>query len=235
MENIITNEDKKYLKKVLNYIRSLGMDYATINIEMHGYYTFNYIDWDMITDFDNKYGAEIPQGYVEILKKIFSNLDDSELDEFDYDNIDYNRIEIILNYNSKELSIIFEVGYTESDEGNGSSWDSDDDPEEVNRIFEVLSEFGHTDDQFNLSVRYDGGGDSGYLEDLFDDRSAVPDTIEQWCYNQLENLHGGWEINEGSSGDFEFSKEGDFKQITLTHYWNENKYESKTLFELELK
>ena len=57
----------------------------------------------------------------------------------------------------------------------------------------------------------------------------MPNAIEDWCYNRLERLHGGWEINEGSDGSFTF----DFNNMTITldHTYNTEENSSDTLWE----
>jgi hypothetical protein len=55
--------------------------------------------------------------------------------------------------------------------------------------------------------------------------------IEEWCYKELEENFGGWEINEGSQGEFQF----DFneKTVTLSHTYNTLVDESNTIWEEE--
>ena len=53
--------------------------------------------------------------------------------------------------------------------------------------------------------------------------------MEDWCYRQLENNFGGWEINEGSDGKFMF----DFNNTTiqLEHTYNTEENSTDTIFE----
>ena len=81
-----------------------------------------------------------------------------------------------------------------------------------------------------LTVTYNGSGDSGYLESSFEENgSHVPAGIEDWCYGELSRNYGGWEINEGSDGNFIF----DFntKIVTLNHTENIEENASDTYFE----
>ena len=69
-----------------------------------------------------------------------------------------------------------------------------------------------------ITVRYEGGGDSGYVEGTCEtDKGKVktPEFLEKICYNLLEE-YGGWEINEGSQGNIEFT----FDTIEVNHEWN---------------
>lgn len=51
-------------------------------------------------------------------------------------------------------------------------------------------------------VTFDGGGDSGYIQDVDSEDREVPKFILDILYEVLEENYGGWEINEGSSGEF---------------------------------
>ena len=79
-----------------------------------------------------------------------------------------------------------------------------------------------------MVLEYNGGGDSGYIESQFGSGENVPANIEDFCYNALEDSHGGWEINEGSQGRFVFDKKN--KIITLEHTYNEESNEKLNLF-----
>ena len=52
---------------------------------------------------------------------------------------------------------------------------------------------------------------------------------QDWCYQELENHFGGWEINEGSDGRFIF----DFNESTvfLDHTYNTEEQQIDTLYE----
>ena len=140
MENIITDEDKIYLRRVCNYIRSLGIDDGMIIIELDGE-SLDSINWDYVTHFDNKYGAEIPEGLRVILEKILNSIDEDSIDMSSVENIDYDRVEIIIFAKERELLINHEYGYTGSDEGDSIYWDSEENPEELKELFESLDPF----------------------------------------------------------------------------------------------
>lgn len=79
-------------------------------------------------------------------------------------------------------------------------------------------------------ISYAGSGDEGYIDGV-SLRDATGETIEpaqevrsgfeSWAYDVLENSHGGWEINEGSFGEFEI----DVATAKVKHVHN-NRYES---------
>ena len=81
-----------------------------------------------------------------------------------------------------------------------------------------------------LTLSYNGGGDSGYIESSFDETGdAVPSEIEDWCYAQLESNYGGWEINEGSDGRFIFNFND--STIVLDHTYNTEETSEDTIYE----
>jgi hypothetical protein len=235
-QNILTPEEKKYLGKVSRYLSSLGMSYGEIQFEMEPdddeiSYRENYFP----THFENNYTAEIPDGLVPILKKIIDYFDDANL----YGNlpdggyIDYQRFEITIDGVKREISLTHVYSY--NDEGDSTGIEYDDMIEE----WEEKGVFNMTEipEDNYLVLKYNGGGDSGYIESHFDSGArnpygeSVPTEVEEWCYQQLEENFGGWEINEGSQGEFQF----DFneKTVILSHTYNTLVDESNTLWEEE--
>ena len=98
----------------------------------------------------------------------------------------------------------------------------------------------------SFRVEYSGSGDSGEIEEIhyepnnlkikvdvgtwkkFDQQSfeyketnepkPLKDFIEDFCYELLEDNHGGWEINEGQSGAIEWNaKENDLSHNYTTY------------------
>lgn len=229
MENILTDEEKAYLRKVSNYLKSIGLDYGVISIDLESS-DIESIEWNWVTHFQNNYRAEIPSGLKPILEKVMDYIiNNVEYDEPDLDYLDYDYLEIEINATTKDLAFVRSFGYTEPMESEGTTWSEEDDEEEVKGIFNELSE-RKLDLSHILVLRYNGGGDSGYLESSFDDNQQVPAIVEDWCYSQLESNYGGWEINEGSQGYFEFNNET--KEIILEHSYNENKNDTIELFNL---
>ena len=81
-----------------------------------------------------------------------------------------------------------------------------------------------------MTLEYNGSGDSAYIESSFDENGdAVPAGIEDWCYRALENNFGGWEINEGSDGEFilDFNN----SMLTLNHTMNTEETATDALYE----
>ena len=237
MKNILTTEEKKYLNMICNYLKSLGMREGTISIELeYDQYSVdeNTIDWKYITHFDNNYRAEIPEGLLPILKKVWSYVVDEGLYELtdDVDLVNYNSIEINIDSEDKTLTIRNDYSYYVQSDGSSILYDSEEEKEMFDNWMEnELKETEVPEDGY-LTIKYNGGGDSGYIESSFDETSdAIPASIEDWMYSQLESHFGGWEINEGSQGMFIFNFND--STITLEHTDNIEESETNTLFEVK--
>jgi hypothetical protein len=230
MENILTPNEKKYLGKISRYLKSMGMSYGEILFEMEPdddeiSYRENYFP----TNFENNYTAEIPDGLVPILKKIIDYVDDEGLyDEVPNDAyIDYQRFEITIDSDKREISLTHIYSFLTEGGSEGVEYDDMIEEWEEKGIFDDTE---IPEDNY-LALKYNGGGDSGYIESNFESGQSVPPPVEEWCYQQLEENFGGWEINEGSQGEFQF----DFneKTVILSHAYNIEESKSNTLWEEE--
>ena len=227
-QNILTPEEKKYLGRVSRYLASMGMKYGDINFEMEpDDEEISYSEYGFPTHFDNNYYAEIPDGLVPILKKIIDYVDDDGLYSNlpDGSDIDYQRFEITIDGVKKEISLTHIYSYYSEGDSTGIEYDDMIEEWEEKGVFDDVSipEDGY------LTLKYNGGGDSGYIESDFENGEPSPGAVEEWCYKQLEENFGGWEINEGSQGEFQF----DFneKTVILSHTYNIIEDRSNTLWE----
>lgn len=230
MKGILTPEDKQYLRRVTNYLSSLGMQDGNIEIDIDNGYTFDYndVEWEFITNFTNNYSSEIPPGLIPILQKIMKYCGDNNIIKEHDDDVNYQRLEFDIDVDNKQ--IIFSHWWSYYDTGDSSSVEYDSE-EDIQRFDGWLSE-NLIDVPSNgvLTLTYNGSGDSGYIEGSFEESGeSVPSVIEDWCYGELSRNFGGWEINEGSDGNFIF----DFntKKVTLNHTENIEANDSDTYFE----
>lgn len=237
MEKLLTQEDKQYLRRVCNYLASLGMDRGEIEFELEHYegmLDYDNINFDYITHFSNNYRADIPSGLIPILQKILKYASDENLYSsraLDIDDLTWQKFEIEIDCKDKEIELFHYWSWYDRGDSSSDSWDG----EEGKEIFEEWEKDGVLNDievpqGGILTLRYNGSGDSGYVESSFDENGDyVPNAIENWCYDQLELIHGGWEINEGSDGEFIF--DFDNMTITLYHTYNTEENSSDTLWE----
>ena len=229
-QNILTPEEKKYLGKIARYLGSLGMRFGEINFEMEtDDEEISYDPNDFPTYFDNNYNAEIPDGLVPILKRIIDYFDDADLYSNlpDGSDIDYQRFEITIDGVKREISLTHIYSYFSEGDSMGIEYDDMIEEWEEKGVFDDVSipEDGY------LTLKYNGGGDSGYIESDFENGEPAPGAVEEWCYQQLSDNFGGWEINEGSQGEFQF----DFneKTVILQHTYNTMVDETNTIWEEE--
>lgn len=234
MKEILTADEKRYLRRVCNYLGSLGMSSGVISFQLEYdqvEITEDDINWDYVTSFDNNYRAEIPENLYPILKKIINHIIDNNLfDSPDVDGLNNQGMDIDISCKSKEIMVSNWYSYYDTDEGSSILYDSDEDIARFERWVDENLRDVEVPNGGILTISYNGGGDSGYLESSFDGtRYAVPISIENWCYQQLEYNFGGWEINEGSDGQFIFN----FNNFTveLEHRYNVEVNETNTLFE----
>jgi hypothetical protein len=232
--NILTPEDKQYLRRVCRYLSSLGMRDGSIEMDIDGWSDFNFsdINWEKETHFSNNYNAEIPNGLTQILKKIGDYIEDNNLfKEPNEHDLNYERIEFDIDSKTQEISVRHWWTFYSRGDSSAHHWVN----EEGQEIFEEWEKDGVLEDiqvpnGGILTVKYNGSGDSGYIESSFDENGdGVPTDIEDWCYRQLENYYGGWEINEGSDGEFIFNFND--MEIELVHTYNTEENDTDTIFE----
>lgn len=235
MEKILTPEDKTVLKLISKYLRSNGLKEGTIEIDMdYGELRPEAIDsYDL---FSNSYNVEIPQEFVSIVKRILSEIDKNEgLPSSDVDDINYERLSVVLDAIERQLTIEHYYSYYEPSEVDATSWSEKDyEDDEENTVLELFKSINEENPDLKpedgiLTLKYNGSGDSGYLEDYFEEGGSVPANVQDWCYDQLGNLHAGWEINEGSDGRFEFDIKNNI--IELFHTFNNEESQTNTIYE----
>jgi hypothetical protein len=232
--NLLTPEDKQYLRRVCRYLGSLGMRDGSIEMDIDSGWNFDFdeINWEDQTHFANNYSAEVPDGLIPIYKKIADYIQENNLYKSpQYDDINYERIDFDIDCQKSEISVNHWYTYYQRGDSNSVTWDAEDDKE----IFEEWEKEGVLEDldipnDGILTIKYNGSGDSGYIENSFEEiGDQVPAAIEDWCYNQLERNFGGWEINEGSDGEFIFN----FHDMTieLNHTYNVEENTTDTIYE----
>jgi hypothetical protein len=205
-------------------LNSLGIKYGNIEIGIEG--GWDNIEWREITHFSNNYNADIPEGLILILKKIVNYVVENDLGEVYGSELEWFRGEFDIDTVRQEISV--SEYWTEYDTNDVVSSEFEDEPE----LFETIDLlfFRGEKKPKELTVRFEGSGDSGYLNDNFENTMlTLPAGIEDWCYTTLENSFGGWEINEGSSGNFVFNLED--KTVTLNYYENIEVGRTNTLYE----
>lgn len=124
----------------------------------------------------------------------------------------YEEQKIVFDCIGKEIYFEIIVSYTAEADETGTSWGEDE------RVIQLCENFSKEHPECSeLSIYYYGGGDSGDIDYVMCDgeqlsMGEIPSEIEDFIYN---NLPGGWEINEGSRGTFNFDLVE--KEASLVH------------------
>jgi hypothetical protein len=235
MEKILTTEEKKYLRKISRYLNSFGIQYGELQFDLDSDDSNipGYNHRDIPSYFNYNHMAAVPDGLLSIITKILDSLGNIDLYEnapsyIDY--LDYQSYEIIIDSKRNEISVVHNIGWTEEGPSEGGEWDNVIEEWEKEGVLKDLQ----IPEDGILEVKYQGGGDSGYIEESFEypnSDQVIPEIISDWCYEQLERNYGGWEINEGSQGNFKL----DFKNgtVILQHTYNNDESKSNTLWEEE--
>ena len=215
------------LRAYSRYLNANGLKDANIEVDFDYENDLSDIRWDDIDSLSNNYRVEVFPELIQIIKKISSFCDENVFEK-EKDDTSYERIDVNIDTKTQEIS--FTHYYSWFDTGDGITTEfSLEEYEELGEIFEMLEDSEINQGARHLRLDFNGSGDSGYIEDLFDNGSMVPSDVEDWAYSRLEGLHGGWEINEGSQGNFEFNLEN--KKVHLNFSENYQQDESKTFFE----
>ena len=233
--NLLTPEYKQYLIRVCRYLGSLGMRDGSIEMDIDNSADFDFteIDWDNEgSHFSNNYSAEVPDGLIPILKKIGDYIQENDIFQApNEDDLNYERIDFDIDCERQEISINHWWTFYGRGDGSSVDWDGEEGKDmfeewEKDGVFEDLT----IPDDGILTVKYNGSGDSGYIESSFEENNdGLPTTIEDWCYRQLEQNFGGWEINEGSDGEFIFNFHD--TSVQLNHTYNTEENATDTIYE----
>ncbi len=151
------------------------------------------------------------------IENFMEALDSSgNLDRFSEDGEQeiYN-YEFVIDSENKQVSILGNYSkYLVEETQITELYANEMDDEEFSNFFKKLREEG----DFELDVRFEGGGDSGWIHDTGETRKTdnypVPPFMMEKMYQMLED-YPGWEINEGSQGEFTFESAGGKDRLTL--------------------
>jgi hypothetical protein len=124
---------------------------------------------------------------------------------------DYYRASISFKVDQRLMIITSEI--TENGEEPASDDYTLNDNDDVNTFLDE-------NNLESITIKYEGGGDDGYIEDKgegdngeeYDLSAGMSDVV----YGYLEQSFGGWENNEGASGEIIVNK----KEIQIDHIWN---------------
>lgn len=201
-------EDKEFQKAlggVYVYLRLNGM-VGDLKIEYRKYQGDDSSEYHGVYASNRYVGGEALMNpamdtLIDYIYKIVEHFDnDAEFDfEVDYDSVSYEEYSFVFDFKQKEFEIIHTYSYYDTNYVT-----SEEEFDDISgSAKEEIDEFCSANKMFKVS--FAGGGDSGYIEsdgvNEDDERFDLPGGVEDVLYRMLSN-YGGWEINEGSQGDF---------------------------------
>jgi hypothetical protein len=215
----MTNKQKAIFDLISKYVQSRGCEYLEIDID----------PWNNIPYNGRNFGCghekhetqdKLPFDANEIITEFLNGLDHG----FDEDNLSGMTFRLY----PKLRKII--VSGTYQDLGDGGSSGLEVDEEDDKNLKPIMDELKEKGVYPYAEVSFQGGGDDGYIEStmIIDSNSKPSQMIENFAglddflYNMLSN-YGGWEIDEGSYGQFIIDTRAGLIKLEMT--WNEYKYE----------
>jgi len=215
---------KRLLTSFFLYLEQFNTDEASVDFSMD----ITSIDW-----WDEKVwinvlrkDVKIPSNFLPLFDMIIEKYGHKIWDESQSENEEeYYRLFIKFKVESKIMIITSEI--TENGEEPANDSYELNDNKEVNSFL----------DEHNLEsivVKYEGGGDDGYVESKGEGNDGVEYDLsagmEDVVYTYLERSFGGWENNEGASGVITVTKQ----EIEIEHIWN-TREQVKSDLHLEIK
>lgn len=216
MTNVnLTPEQKKTLQLFSYYVQSHGENEVNITVILDNCN----IDW--LPDY-----ALANSTRVDLYDTISSLIEEfSSKDELFTDSNCEGRGELDWNIDCKEKKVKV-ILYQENMSYNtlGNSLYFDDVPEKFSDSFESFIKKLSESSLIEKRVSFNGSGDSGYIDDfIMDDISiSIPDDVMTILYKLLNQTLGGWEINEGSQGDFLFNLEEKVLELSVEENIQDN-------------
>ncbi len=200
----LTKEQKKTLEVFSMYARG----YAKKKVAMYG--TIEGCDLYFDTKkFNDEEGGSDLDSYDKILTLMRGIANGVRQDAIDsMEECDgYGELKLTIDCIEKDLTIeVWENVLETTDDGGSDEIPND---EHFRGLTEYMKKNGYTIG----SVTFNGGGDSGYIENdiAFSGKKSGNDpvdkfgNVEDYLYDMLQNVLPGWEIDAGSTGYFEIN------------------------------
>ena len=216
---VVLNIFQKFLE--LNKCKKVIFDVGGYDLDMQD---------ERFTCNGQRVNPPIPIG--KFIENFMEALDSSgDLERYGEDDQEIYNYEFAVDSENKQVSIfgnysVYKVEETQITE----LYAKDMDDEEFSNFFKKLREEG----DFELEVQFEGGGDSGWIHDTGETRKTdnypVPPFIMETMYQMLED-YPGWEINEGSQGEFTFESAGGKDRLTLNFNMNTEETAAELLYQ----
>jgi len=236
MENIkLTDEQRKIINRYNLYLMAVvgdsGLFWDGYISEDDGLYDFEGPRYDLSSDIDREGDG------LRILNDIITEFVENKQNEFiDYlfcdDCTGYGNVNVKYSPVDSKINIFLNITTRDSQETENfmafddlknqtqSQWGSKYEYliklGDSNFIEKMKKDYGNT-----LEITYEGGGDSGQINDYGDSETSsvrLNQDIEYTGYEIIDLYHSGWENNEGGDGRIKF----DFEEgtVMLSHNMN---------------
>ena len=213
----MTEKEKSIFELMSKFMISRGCEFAEIDLDSYSYAPYNDREFRCGTGNHIERTDKFPFGIGEFIKEFVISNQDYGID-------DDNLVELQLRVYGQERKITLDAIYSELVEGPSQS--SERSVENDNNLKKLIGEWEENGLYPFGEVSFNGGGDSGYIEN---DVNIYKDPIierplgdfpglEDYLYDML-NEYGGWEINEGSQGYFRIDTRAGTVELFFT--WNE--------------
>lgn len=195
---------------LFKFLKKLNISKAYLDFNMYEE-DIDYIDKKLST---SKGQIPLPETLFNYLEKIIDDNTEKISTGYEDDTTGYVHGYLSIDVDNEKFIINSKAQYYGS-EYNETYYDFYDRPEWKETFKELFEQNGWK----GLIVKYNGGGDSGYIEETTEmdsgDNVTLPDEVEEIIYHLLNSFYSGWEINEGSVGHMYINLD----EIKIEHEW----------------
>lgn len=209
---------KNKIEAFFKYLIALKTTSAGIELQCDGR-SIDY--WSGEIDTNNRGIIQLPSNFELYIIELYDEYSDTIYSDSFYnvhnDHNEWYTIYVDINVPKKRITFTSEITVYESEAtGTGYDFEDGDNQEWQDKVNEYLD----SNNTNSIRIEYNGSGDSGELESSYNNETNqmvdLDGEIEDICYEILNSEFGGWEINEGSSGEILIKREG----IYIDHNWN---------------
>lgn len=215
----MTPKQKSIFELVSKYVASRGCEYLEIDIDPWNYTPYNGRNFGCGTD-----QYETTQKLPFDISEIISEYANEKASDVDQDELNSMNFRLYPNTRTVTLSGVYQSIV------DGPESELEKHVEDDEMLKGIMADLENKGLYPYGEVEFNGGGDSGYIDDQISVHSGSKESLSLNDFQDLQNYlyemlmnYGGWENDEGSFGSFTIdTRRG---SITLKFTWNEYHYE----------
>lgn len=188
-------EEKKVLKKYSIILENFGINQSTFST-YYSYGGFEYDDGGFRVYHELEDSVPKIDLLTNIAKRILEELD-AEDTYIDHDS-KWQEIRVSIVPSIKSITVKIYTTTTDTEYSEHVKTFERMTEHQIQGFEEMKLECNCSSDR----IYFNGGGDSGYIESMTEKGNNINGNIEDLLYTMLGNVQSGWEIDEGSQGDF---------------------------------